>query len=557
VAMARRLGDARTVARTLSRRQFDLGASAEERLAMADELLELAERAGDDDMVVRGHAYRLTDLLVLGDIAGVDRELEIYTRLAKRLRQPQHLWHVPLFRAMRAIMEGRFDDAEALSAEAATLGQRAQEPLAAQFTAIQMTLLHTHRGTIAEMLPVVRDIARRYPAIKAWHLALVTCLTEAGEIREARTELDRLAANDFDDLPLDAQWIAGVSLVSRACQRLGDAERARRLYEMMLPYDGTVVVAGRAATCAGPVSLYLGGLALTMSRIGDAVRHLEAAIELATRMGDRPFLGMSRLAMARALLAREASGDRERASELLSQALQTGQELGMRTLTEDALALRLEAQGISAVDVKDSIDTMISAVESERPDVRSFAAPDGTVTILFSDIENSTLMAERLGDTRWIEVLRAHNAIFRGHLRAHGGHEVKSQGDGFMLVFSDPRRAIECAAAIQRDLAEREVGDGERISVRMGLHAGEAIREEGDFFGRSVILAARIAAQAGGGEILVSEALREMVEPDGGLHGEGNGAPLGFDAGRELELKGLAGTHRVFRADWEPQASPA
>jgi class 3 adenylate cyclase len=209
------------------------------------------------------------------------------------------------------------------------------------------------------------------------------------------------------------------------------------------------------------------------------------------------------------------------------------------------------------VDVKDSIDTMISAVESERPDVRSYAAPDGTVTILFSDIENSTLMAERLGDTRWIEVLRAHNSIFRGHLGAHGGHEVKSQGDGFMLVFSDPRRAIECAAAIQRDLAEREVGDGERISVRMGLHAGEAIREEGDFFGRSVILAARIAAQAGGGEILVSEALREMVEPDGDGDGKGDGAPVGFDGGRELELKGLAGTHRVFRADWEPQASPA
>jgi class 3 adenylate cyclase len=209
------------------------------------------------------------------------------------------------------------------------------------------------------------------------------------------------------------------------------------------------------------------------------------------------------------------------------------------------------------VDVKTSIDTMISAVESERPDVRSFAAPDGTVTILFSDIENSTLMAERLGDERWIGVLRAHNAIFRSHLRAHGGHEVKSQGDGFMLVFPDPRRAVECAAAIQRDLAEQEVGDGERISVRMGLHAGEAIREEGDFFGRSVILAARIAAQASGGEILVSEDVRKMVAPgdDGGNGTTGDG--LAFDSGRELELKGLAGTHRVFRAQWQQEATPA
>jgi class 3 adenylate cyclase len=168
-------------------------------------------------------------------------------------------------------------------------------------------------------------------------------------------------------------------------------------------------------------------------------------------------------------------------------------------------------------------------------------------------------MAERLGDARWIEVLRAHNSIFRDHVRAHGGHEVKSQGDGFMLVFPDPRRAVECAAAIQRDLAERDMAGGERISVRMGLHAGEAIREEGDFFGRSVILAARIAAQATGGEILVSEALREMVAPDGDAGGNGasGNGELSFDAGRELELKGLAGTHRVFRACWEQEASPA
>jgi class 3 adenylate cyclase len=313
------------------------------------------------------------------------------------------------------------------------------------------------------------------------------------------------------------------------------------------------VVAGRAAACNGPVSMYLGNLALTMSRTEDAVRHLEEATEMATRMGDRPSLASSELGLADALLARGAAGDRERALELLGRVLETGQELGMRTLTEEALALRLEAQGLSAVDVRTSIDTMIAAVESERPDVRSFAAPDGTVTILFSDIENSTLMTERLGDERWLGVLRAHNSVFRRHLRAHGGHEVKSQGDGFMLVFPDPRRAVECAIAIQRELAEQEVDDAERIRVRMGLHAGEAIREEGDFFGRSVILAARIASQARGGEILVSEQLRELAANGAGA---GNGE-LDFDTGRELELKGLAGTHRVFRAAWEPQAAAA
>ena len=84
------------------------------------------------------------------------------------------------------------------------------------------------------------------------------------------------------------------------------------------------------------------------------------------------------------------------------------------------------------------------------------------------------------------------------------------------------------------------------MRVRIGMHAGEAIREEGDFFGRSVILAARIAAQARGGEILVSEQLKERAEDWTAAR-----PTIGFDEGRELELKGLAGTHRVYRADWE------
>jgi class 3 adenylate cyclase len=186
---------------------------------------------------------------------------------------------------------------------------------------------------------------------------------------------------------------------------------------------------------------------------------------------------------------------------------------------------------------------MIDEVASEQPDIAAHAAPDGQVTILFSDIEDSTLMTERLGDERWLQVLRAHNSLFRRLVPGHGGFEVKNQGDGFMLVFPDARRAIECAAAIHRELTDGAPVEGERIRVRMGMHAGEAIREEGDFFGRSVILAARIAAQARGGEILVSEALKERA-----LAGNGESPAIEFDGGRELELKGLAGTHRVFRA---------
>ena len=122
----------------------------------------------------------------------------------------------------------------------------------------------------------------------------------------------------------------------------------------------------------------------------------------------------------------------------------------MRPLMERVLARKLDLQGVASIDLRTSIDAVASAVTIERPDLGSHTAPDGTVTILFSDIEGSTQMTERLGDQRMQRVLRGHNDIVRHQLAAYGCFEVKSLGDGFMLAFSSARRALQCAMAIQR-----------------------------------------------------------------------------------------------------------
>jgi eukaryotic-like serine/threonine-protein kinase len=288
-----------------------------------------------------------------------------------------------------------------------------------------------------------------------------------------------------------------------------------------------------------------------MGRIDDAERHLGNSVEIATRMGDRPGMALCGLGLAEVLLERDRADDRELALELLADVLGTARQMGARWIVDRALRDRLEAQGPTGVDVTTSIDEMVSELEQERPDMRAHAAPDGTVAILFSDIEDSTVLTERLGDERWLELLREHNAVFREQIARHDGYEVKSQGDGFMLAFPDPCEALECAIDVQRAFAERErAGEGEVLRVRIGLHSGEVISEEGDYFGKNVILAARIAAEAAGGEILVSEELRQAASS-----GSGNG--LRFDDGREVELKGLAGSHRVFRAEWAPEAAAA
>ncbi len=549
VEIARQLDDPATLAAALVQRTFGFGGQADSAalsLANAEELIDVANRAGELEQEVRGHVYRLIALLQLGDVAEADREIETYARAAEELRQPQHLWHVPLLRGMRAAMDGDFREAERLAEEARQGAERAQEPLGEQLYALQLAVLRRHQGRMEESIPAVREMAQRYPALPAWRLALVSFLADAGRADETRGEFEILAAQDFDDVPRDGQWTTAITRIADACAMIGDPSRAAILYEKLRPFSGQAVVAGRAGSLNGPIDLYLGRLALTMGEHDDAIEHLERSSELATRMGDRPFAAESTMSLAQALLARGAGADRERALELLARCLEMGQEIGMRLVIERALALRLEAQGLAAVDVTTSIDTVVSALESERPDIRSLASADGRVTIMFSDIENSTLMTERLGDERWLEVLRAHNSIFRGHLRAHGGYEVKNQGDGFMLVFPEPERGLEYAVAVQREFAERELAEGGRLRVRMGMHAGEAIRDQGDFFGRSVILAARIAAQAGGGEILVSFALKQAAA----------GCDVEFESPRELELKGLSGTHEVFSACWEPELAP-
>ena len=362
-------------------------------------------------------------------------------------------------------------------------------------------------------------------------------------------QLERFAGSDLSAIPRDANWFTATSLLGEAAALLGDAERAIRIYEELLPYEGLVIVVARAAGCNGPVDRVLGLLAGTIGRHDAAIGHLESSIETSKRIGDRPGRALASVDLAEVLLARDRRGDRERALGLLGEGLSAAREMGARWIVERALAMRLEAQGLSQVDVTTSIDDVVSALETERPDLRAHAAPDGTVAILFSDIEDSTLITERLGDERWLEVLREHNTLFREHVARYDGYEVKSQGDGFMLVFTDPARALECAVAVQRSFAERErEGSGEALRVRIGLHTGAVIAEEGDFFGKNVILAARIAAQACGGEILVSEELRAATD-------EANG--LGFDHGRELELKGLAGKHRVYSADWASETATA
>ncbi|HEY5625831.1 MAG TPA: adenylate/guanylate cyclase domain-containing protein [Dehalococcoidia bacterium] len=168
-----------------------------------------------------------------------------------------------------------------------------------------------------------------------------------------------------------------------------------------------------------------------------------------------------------------------------------------------------------------------------------------THTILFTDVENSTALTDRLGDAKARGLLREHERITREALNEHGGSEVKTMGDGFMASFGSATKALECAVAMQQAFARHNESTEEPINVRIGLNAGEPIAEDdpegrGDLFGTAVNMAARIAARAEGGEILASNVVRELVA----------GKDFLFNDRGDTELRGFEDPVRLYEVSW-------
>lgn len=214
-----------------------------------------------------------------------------------------------------------------------------------------------------------------------------------------------------------------------------------------------------------------------------------------------------------------------------------------RTVANSVLqtAERLREGGVTRL-LSSSLDDLAGWVTADQSAIEKIAAPDGTVTLFFSDIENSTSINEHLGDSAWLRALKDHEVIVRGAIEAHAGHVVKNSGDGFMAVFRDPFSAAAASSEIQRKLAGHKRLARIPIKVRIGLHSGPVVSHEGDFFGRNVAMAARVADQASGGEILASEAVRDVLTA---AH-----SSVRMTAIAEVELKGLSGTHRLWRISY-------
>jgi class 3 adenylate cyclase len=218
-----------------------------------------------------------------------------------------------------------------------------------------------------------------------------------------------------------------------------------------------------------------------------------------------------------------------------------GHVAGSRFLAEHIPGARyIELPGTDYAPQLGDQDAIVDAVAEFLTGERS--APDldrVLATVLFTDIVGSTEQAARMGDRRWREILDRHDAAVAHQARRFRGRQVRSTGDGALAVFDGPARAVHCAFAIRDAL--RSFG----VEVRAGLHTGEIERRGDDIAGIGVHISARVAAVAGGGEVLVSETIPPLVV----------GSGLRFDDHGDHELKGVPGTWRLFAVDLDDGAS--
>jgi class 3 adenylate cyclase len=197
-------------------------------------------------------------------------------------------------------------------------------------------------------------------------------------------------------------------------------------------------------------------------------------------------------------------------------------------------ASRVRERGLLGGLVMAPIEDLTAWALADRDEIERVAAPDGTVTIMFTDIEDSTPLNEELGDAAFVRLLSSHARVVEKQVARHHGHVVKNQGDGFMMVFGSPSAAVGAAKAIQSESAATARRRHVPVRVRVGIHEGTAIAKGGDYFGRAVAIAARVAAHAEGGQVLVTTPVVDDLQDHE------------VESCGEFELRGLGGVHEIW-----------
>jgi class 3 adenylate cyclase len=505
--VARKLGDRDLAVFALTCRGIALASTGrpQEGLALLEEAA-VSAIAGELDPDTAGGVCcaTISTSTALGDWDRATQWTEAQDRWCEREGITGYPGMCRLYRAEIKAFRGSWLEAEAEARRASTELQ-GFIPAAVGMALYQIGELRLRRGD----LPAAEEALLAAHAIGRAEPALSLLLLGQGKPKAALDSIQRAVEADSG-----ASWFATpgsdlwrLSMLPAQIEialAAGDVATARQAADALKDLADRFqikVVFARAATADGAVLLAEGN-------VPGALRALRTAVS-GWQEHDAPW----DTARARALLGQALVADG--AADAAGRELQAAREVFER----------LDAQpDLRAVD--ELLDTLGEQVAGRRSD----AAPARALrAFVFTDIVDSTLLAEAVGDERWHRVLRWHDRLVRTLVSEHAGEEVKRTGDGFFLAFDEADGALEFALALQRRLADPPADLGVALAVRIGIHRAEANRSGLDYVGSGVNLAARLAGAASAGEILVSHATLDS----GRRHYQETGR-------RVVELKGLA-----------------
>jgi hypothetical protein len=345
VELARRLGDGPTLAYALNARHLAVWGpdNLDERLRISAEIVALAQQAGDITLEITGHVWQIADLLEIGDIRGAERAIEAHERLAQRVGYPHFIAHSFMFRATQAMLRGKFADVEALAQRSRAFGEQVGDVNVRISHHVQMANLRSLQGRSQEAVAYFEPAAHEQPPELARMMSTAICVIagDRANVRGAFSSIWR--ARDQIPPPF---WLLmnGVGLTVLAAHAKAVHEGAI-IYDLVRPYERRWALAGRDAVAScGPLAYYLGVLAASLSRFDAAARHFDVALELTERVGARPYLALTQGAYGAMLARHGATSDRRRAKQLLVDALQAAQALGMNQLYAEVVAARVELE---------------------------------------------------------------------------------------------------------------------------------------------------------------------------------------------------------------------
>ena len=296
-------------------------------LARTTDALVRAERLGDPALLYWAAMWRYETASRSGDIAELDRCLDIHGAMAAQLDQPMFIWGHRFLQAQRAFIAGDTDRAEQLATEALEIGTESGQPDAAIIYGTQLIMVRGQRGTMNELIPLIEQMATNAPEISPWMFGslLAKAHVEVDRVAEARAQLEAFAAAGFD-LQLDQVWLSGMVDYADAAVECGDPTYAEPLFERLAPWHAQLPSTG--ASALPPVSHYLGGLAGVLGHFDEADAYFSQSAAMSQRMGAKFFAARTDLWWGNLLERRGHPGDRDKATALLTRAQQAAQEFG-------------------------------------------------------------------------------------------------------------------------------------------------------------------------------------------------------------------------------------